>query len=126
VILFHRGSWCPYCNAQLAAFARAADEFAKEGIHVVSVSADDQEKSEALVAKHQLGFPVGYGADAHAVSAVTGAFVNENPVCLQATGFILDPEGRVVTAVYSTRAIGRLMPDDVLNFVRHYKTLAKK
>src|SRR3546814_14230956 len=24
VILFHRGSWCPFCNAQLAAFAPAA------------------------------------------------------------------------------------------------------
>jgi peroxiredoxin len=123
VILFHRGSWCPYCNAQLAAFARAAAEFAEEGIKVVSVSADDREKSEALVEKHQLGFPVGYGADARGVSAVTGAFVNENPVCLQATGFILDPEGRIITAVYSTRAIGRLMPDDVLNFVRHFKRL---
>ncbi len=126
VILFHRGSWCPYCNAQLAAFARAADEFAEEGISVVSVSADDQEKSEALVEKHQLGFPVGYGADVRAVSAATGAFVNERPLCLQATGFILDPEGRIITAVYSTRAIGRLMPDDVLNFIRHFKKLAKK
>jgi peroxiredoxin len=126
VILFHRGSWCPYCNAQLAAFARAADEFAKEGIKVVSVSVDDREKSEALVEKHKLRFPVAYGADARAVSAVTGAFVNENPVCLQATGFILNSEGRIATAVYSTRAIGRLMPDDVLNFVRHLKSLAKK
>jgi peroxiredoxin len=126
VILFHRGSWCPYCNAQLAAFGRAADEFAEEGIRAVSVSADDRERSGALVEKHQLGFPVGYGADAQAVSAVTGAFVNENPACLQATGFILNPEGRIVTAVYSTRAIGRLMPDDVLNFVRHLRNLAKR
>jgi peroxiredoxin len=54
LILFHRGSWCPYCNAQLAAFARAADEFAGEGIKVVSVSVDDREKSEALVEKHKL------------------------------------------------------------------------
>ena len=23
VVLFYRGSWCPYCNAQLAAFSRA-------------------------------------------------------------------------------------------------------
>jgi len=63
--------------------------------------------------------------NARAVSAVTGAFVNDDPVCLQATGFVLNPEGRVVTAVYSTRAIGRLMPDDVLGFVRHLKSLAK-
>lgn len=125
VILFHRGAWCPYCNAQLAAFARAADEFAEEGVKVVSVSADDRETSEALVAKHKLGFPVGYGADAHSVAAVTGAYVNADPVCLQATGFILNAEGRIVTAVYSTRAIGRLTPDDVLNFLRHLKSLRR-
>lgn len=125
VILFHRGSWCPYCNAQLAAFARASDKFAGEGIKVVSVSVDDREKSEALIEKHKLGFAVGYGADARSVSAATGAFVNDDPVCLQATGFVLNPEGRIVTAVYSTRAIGRLLPDDVLGFVRHLKSSAK-
>ena len=125
VILFHRGSWCPYCNAQLAAFARAAEKFAGEGIKVVSVSVDDREKSEALVEKHKLGFPVAYGANAKAVSAATGAFVNDDPVCLQATGFVLNPEGRVVTAVYSTRAIGRLLPDDVLGFVRYLRSSAK-
>lgn len=124
VILFHRGSWCPYCSAQLAEFARVADKFAEDGIKIVSVSVDDREKSEALVDKHKLGFQVGYGADARAVSAATGAFVNEDPLCLQATGFVINPEGRIVTAVYSTRAIGRLMPADVLNFVRHLKSLA--
>jgi peroxiredoxin len=125
VILFHRGSWCPYCNAQLAAFARAAAEFVGENIKVVSVSVDDREKSEALVEKHKLGFPVAYGADARAVSAATGAFVNDDPVCLQATGFVLSPEGRIVTAVYSTRAIGRLLPEDVLGLVRYLKSSAK-
>lgn len=124
VILFHRGSWCPYCNVQLAEFARAEEKFAEEQIKVVSVSAEDRLKTEALVDKHKLGFPVGYGADVQAVSAATGAFVNQNPVALQATGFIINPDGRVVTAVYSTRAIGRLMPADVLGFVRHFKTLS--
>jgi peroxiredoxin len=73
VVLFHRGSCWPYCNAQLAAFAGAADKFAGEGIKVVSVSVDDREKSETLVEKYKLGFPVAYGANARAVSAVTGA-----------------------------------------------------
>lgn len=126
VILFHRGSWCPYCNAQLAAFSRAADKFATEGIKVVSVSADDREKTEALATKYRLGFPMGYGADARAVSAATGAFVNDDPVYLQATGFVLNPEGRIVTAVYSTGAIGRLVPDDVLGFVRYLKSSTER
>lgn len=96
-------------------FARAAHKFAEEGIKIVAVSVDDREKSETLVEKHKLGFPVAYGANARAVSAVTGAFVNDNPVCLQATGFVLNAEGGIATAVYSTRAIGRLMPDGVLS-----------
>jgi peroxiredoxin len=125
VILFHRGSWCPFSSIQLAAFARAADELAGEGIKVVSVSVDDGEKSKALVERFKLGFPVAYGADARAVSAATGAFVNDDPVCLEATGFVLNPEGQVVTAVYSTGAIGRLLPKDVLGLVCHLKHSAK-
>ncbi|WP_449470142.1 redoxin domain-containing protein [Sphingobium chungangianum] len=122
VVLFHRGAWCPYCNAQLAAYAGAANELTEQRVNVVSVSADDRETSEALVKEHNLTFPVGYGADARAVAAATGAFVNEDPVCLQATGFILDPGGRVLTGLYSTRAIGRLFPDDVLGFIRYLKS----
>ena len=122
VVLFHRGSWCPYCNAQLAAFSRLADKFDQEGIKIVSISVEGRETSEALVQNHKLGFPVGYGADARAVSAATGAFINEDPTYFQATGFVLNPEGRILTAVYSTGAIGRLLPDDVLGFVRYLKT----
>lgn len=124
VVLFHRGAWCPYCNAQLAEYAQAMDEFAQEDIKVVSISTDDRETSEALVEKHTLNFPVGYDADAQAVARATGAYVNESPVCLQATGFILDSEGRILTSVYSSRAIGRLMPGDVLNFIRYLKSKA--
>ncbi len=31
VVLFYRGSWCPYCNAQLTAFHRASDELTEVG-----------------------------------------------------------------------------------------------
>jgi hypothetical protein len=44
----------------------------------------------ALIAKHGLIFPVGYGADA----------------------------GKVVVSVYSSGAIGRLVPGDVAGLVR--------
>jgi alkyl hydroperoxide reductase subunit AhpC len=125
VILFHRGSWCPFCNARLAAFARAADKFGAEDIKIVSVSVDNREKSEAPVEKHKLDCPVTYGADARAVSAASGGFVNDDPDYLRATGIVLNPGGRIVTAVYSTGAIGRLMPDDVLGLVRYVKSSAK-
>jgi peroxiredoxin len=42
VVLFYRGAWCPYCNAQLRAFQRAAGTLAEVGVKVVALSVDDQ------------------------------------------------------------------------------------
>ena len=93
-VLFSRGPWCPYCNAQTAA---------------------------VLVAKHELTFPVGYGAVAPAIVSLTGAFVNPDPVYLQSTGFVLDPAGNVIVSVCSSGAIGRLVPDDVIGLARYLR-----
>jgi peroxiredoxin len=124
VVLLYRGAWCPYCNAQLLAFQRSGPALADEGVRVAALSVDDRETTAALVAKHGLAFPVGYGANAAAVAAVTGAFVNPDPAYLQSTGFILDPAGNVVVSVYSSGAIGRLVPDDVLGLVRYLRAHA--
>ena len=118
VVLFYRGSWCPYCNAQLRAFERSGPSLADAGVRVAALSVDDKETTAALIAKHQLTFPVGYGADAPAVASLTGAFVNPDPAFLQSTGFVLDPAGSVVVSVYSSGAIGRLVPEDVIGLVR--------
>jgi peroxiredoxin len=119
VVLFFRGSWCPYCNAQLRAFQRASASLADAGIKVAALSVDDEPATAALIAKHGLTFPVGHSADARAIAALTGAFVNPGPVYLQSTGFVLDPAGQVVVSVYSSGAIGRLVPDDVIGLVRY-------
>jgi len=116
VVLFYRGSWCPYCNAQLCAFQRAKESLASVDAQVIALSVDDQ---ATTLAKLGLDFPVGYSADARAVSDLTGAFVNDDPTYLQSTGFILDPAGRVVVSVYSSGAIGRLVPDDVVGMIRY-------
>lgn len=136
VILFYRGAWSPACNLQLSAFSRAAGKLAGEGIKIVAVSVDNRQATDALVEEYRLAFPVAYAADPRAVSAVTGALVNEDALFLEATGFVIDPEGKVVTIVsssseaaddrivttsYSADAVGRLMPDDVLRLVHRLK-----
>lgn len=122
VVLFYRGAWCPFCISQLTAFSRAAERFAEAGIKLVAVSVDDEATGAGLIEKHRLAMPVGYGADAGRVSAAVGAYVNAEPRYLQSTGFVLDPEGRVVVAVYSSGAIGRLLPDDVLGLVKYLRS----
>jgi peroxiredoxin len=119
VVLFFRGAWCPYCNAQLRAFQRAQDKLSELDIKVVALSVDDEATTRKLIEKHGLTFPVGHSADARALAQETGAFVNDEPLYLQSTGFVLGPDGRVVVSVYSSGAIGRLVPEDVVGLV-HY------
>ena len=121
VVLLYRGSWCPYCNAQLRAFQRAQDRLTAAGIKVVALSVDDEATTEQLISKLGLTFPVGYGADARRIAKLTGAFVNPEPEYLQSTGFVLDPEGWVLLSVYSSGAIGRLVPEDVLGLVDYLR-----
>lgn len=122
VVLFNRGAWCPFCTAQLRGFQRAHDDLAAVEAQVVSLSVDDEETSQALVDKHRLGFALGHSADAHALSELTGAFVNPDPVYLQATGFVLDPDGNVIVGSYSSGAIGRLVAEDVVGLVSHVRS----
>lgn len=121
VILFYRGSWCPYCNAQLSAFQRSLDHLADIDTLVAALSVDDEATTQGLIARRGLRFPVGHSADARAIAAATGAFVNDAPEYLQSTGFVLDPGGRVVVSVYSSGAIGRLVPEDVIGLIRYLR-----
>jgi peroxiredoxin len=118
VVLFYRGSWCPYCNAQLRAFQRAADKLSRLDVKVVALSADDEATTRDLIAKHGLTFPVGHSADVTAIHESTGTFISPDPVHLQSTGFVLNPDGKVIVSVYSSGAIGRLVPDDVVGSAR--------
>ena len=78
-----------------------------------TISLPDEATAAEVVAKHKLAFPVGHSADAEKVAAATGAYVNDDPRYLQSTGFVLAPDGTVLTAVYSSAAIGRLVAVDV-------------
>lgn len=120
-ILVNRGAWCPYCTAQLRAFQRASESLAQASIKVAALWVDGEETTAQFTARHGLTFPLGHSADARAVAALTGAFVNPDPVYLQSTGFVLDPQGKVIVSVYSSGAIGRLVPDDVVGLVRYMR-----
>src|SRR5437868_9722113 len=57
VVLFYRGSWCPYCNAQLRAFQRSLDRFADMDTLVIALSVDDETTTRDLIAQHGLQSP---------------------------------------------------------------------
>lgn len=88
---------------------------------MAAVSADRRADAEATVAKHNLPFPVLYGADPHELADVIGNYVGTDMPrhYAQSTNVVLDAQGRVLVAVYSSGAIGRLTPPDVLGYLAH-------
>ena len=126
VVIIYRGAWCPFCNGQLASYAAEKAALDDLGVKVIALSVDDEATSAATVAKNHLRFPVGHSADAAAVSAAIGAFVNANPRFLQPASFVLAPDGTVKAAVYATSAIGRMMAKEVVGFVGYLKSVAAK
>lgn len=120
VILVYRGHWCPFCNEQIGSFAEAFPALSEEGILVTAFSADNEDVTREFVAKHNVPFPVGHSADVGEVVESTGAYDATFPTrgrFLESTGFVLAPNGTVINAVYSSRAIGRLVPGDVIRLV---------
>lgn len=118
VVLFSRGARCRSCVEQLRAFQRGVGRLMRAGIAVVALTADDEPTTTDLVTRYGLTYPIGHSADVRQVSEATGAFINLDPPTLQTTGFVLNPAGEVLVSVYSCGTLGRLFPDDVLDFVR--------
>ena len=128
VILIYRGHWCPFCNEQIAAFADAIEALAKEGIEVAAFSVDNEASTKDFIAKHRISFKIGHSAHIETVVAATGAYQNQHSArghFLENTGFVLAPDGTALNAVYSSRAIGRLVPTDVIRLVTFMRSLAK-
>jgi peroxiredoxin len=126
IVLFYRGNWCPFCNAQLNAFQRKLPEFEKLGVRVIAISADPLNEAQQTVEKHHLTFPVLYGASPAFAAKTYGAYTDENAhgAYVNSTGFILEPNGAIAIAVYSSGAIGRIVPDDALGLVKYMQSQA--
>ncbi len=47
IIIFYRGGWCPYCNAQLADLKNIEDKVTKLGYQLIAMSPDSPERLSA-------------------------------------------------------------------------------
>ena len=58
VIVFYRGRWCAYCNAQLGALQEIHSKLAEAGASLVAISPQTQKHSYMTRDMHKLRFPV--------------------------------------------------------------------
>lgn len=58
ILTFYRGSWCPYCNAQLAAYQKNIGEFRKRGATLVAVTPEKPDLTALTQDNKKLEFDI--------------------------------------------------------------------
>lgn len=120
LLVFYRGSWCPYCNRHLAALAEIEPELLRLGYQILAVSPDETPGLRAAAEKNHLNYRLLSDRGMHAAAAFGLAFRIDGPTVEKYRGYKIDlppvpgePAARwlPVPAVY---VIGR---DGVVKFV---------
>ena len=88
-------------------------------MRVVAASVDTADQTAALSDElHLHDIEMASGLDAVSVAASVGAYLDTSETFLQPTAFVLNPQGEVVQSLYSSAAMGRLAPNDVVKLVQ--------
>jgi peroxiredoxin len=58
VLVFYRGGWCPYCNAQLSALAASEDKILKLGYQIVAISPEDYQNLQPTMTNDKIKYQV--------------------------------------------------------------------
>lgn len=98
-------------------FETKAAAFKRLGIKIVAGSVDTGDHARDLASGLRLGFvKLVHSLDSELVSAATGVItgLREDRPIMNAAGFLLDPDGKVVSSVISSGPIGRFVPADVM------------
>ncbi len=86
------------------------------GLKVAAASVDTIDTTARLKEGLHVGYPMYAEVDAVALAEATGAHIYERNgvITSHATAFLVDPEGIINNAVYSTGPIGRFTASEVI------------
>jgi peroxiredoxin len=58
VLVFYRGTWCPYCQKHVSELQEGLEQLTKKGAKVVIVTPEKPEYVDKMVAKTEAAFPI--------------------------------------------------------------------
>lgn len=103
----------------MAGLAEHAPEYEEAGVRIVALSADEEEGARKMVSDEELSFPVLYGLDVENAKDRFGLYIEKGEKThLQPAQFVLDPDGIIRLACYSSGAVGRLSATEMLGVVK--------
>ena len=128
LVVFYRGLHCPQCRKQLTDLEAKLPEFAKRGVSVVAISADEPERGEKTKGEWNLpNLRIGYSLDMRTARAwglwisasrgKTSAGIEETSLFSEPGLFLVKPDGRLYCAAVQTMPFARPQFADLLNAI---------
>lgn len=102
----------------MAGLEEHGPRYEEAGVRVVALSADGEDGAREMASDENLSFPVLYGLDVDDMNERLGLYIEKgDKTHLQPAQFVLDPDGRVRLAAYSSGPVGRLSAAEALGAV---------
>ena len=92
VIVFYRGSWCPFCTKHFQELIKAQPEITKLGAKIVAISPDSVENTKGNTDKLKIPFPLLSDSELVATKACGLAFTVDAATITKYKGFGIDLE----------------------------------
>ena len=112
MLVFYRGDWSPYCNGQLASFAREFEEFESRGAQIAGISVDPPANNARMVGKLQLPFPLLSDPEGE-LARMCGLWNEEEGVAVPSV-VVIDQSGEVRYLYSGTDVADRPRNEEVL------------
>ena len=94
LVVFYRGSWCPYCNRHLQALGQSKAELEKMGMQIVAISPDSAKSLNKSLEKNKIDYTLLSDAHLNAAKAFGIAFNSGRRGTLPVPSvFIFDAKG---------------------------------
>lgn len=74
VLIFYRGSWCPFCNKHLADLKTVQGKLTDMGFQIIAIALDKPEMLKTTMDKHELGYQLFSDSKAEALKNFGVAF----------------------------------------------------
>jgi peroxiredoxin len=90
VLIFFRGGWCPFCNAQLSSLAGIVPELNKEGVQLIAIGMDQPSKLRETMQHDKVDYMLLSDSDASAVKAFGIAYKVDDGTLARMKSFNVD------------------------------------
>jgi len=131
LIVVYRGKHCPFCTEHLEELKRLAPDFRKEGIEVVAISADTEERALEQIPPLNLNYDVGYGLSIEEMQSL-GLYISSPRSDLESdrpfaepAAFVVNHEGEAQVICVSNIAFTRPELKELLRGLKYIRTPGK-